>query len=504
MFSSKSSQSLLETLARQRLAQLRAEELKTTIAAQANPGDLDILDFIPALNARYERPEHLAQIASLFRRIDAGEQVRALVTAPPQHGKSDFLVNGVARALRRRPHLRNAYVCYGDRLVRKKSRQCRDTARAAGVRLRDDSYAVNDWQTIEGGGLFSTGVGGPLTGNPVDGILVVDDPHKDREDAESALSRERVWEWWTSTGRSRIHPSASVIVSHTRWHPDDLIGRLSKETKPGPDGKPIPAWEIITLPAIRSDGSPLWHLRPLSFLDEQRRSGEYDWQSLWMCAPRLKGEAVFKGLAYYDRLPASYRIGKGADLASTAKTRADYSCGVVLLRDLDEKGRDVFYVVNVKRAQCEVPVFTKELAALDVTYPGGMWHWFCSTTEKGTAQLMSSIGVPVDPVIATKDKFNRAQAVAMAWNEGRVRVPRTMAATLGDEATPEDFKHEPPWLKAFVDELGAFTGVGDRHDDQVDALASAFEAVRYGSEPGTNVGGSGTRYDRSEGGRSFW
>jgi hypothetical protein len=190
-------------MARRRLAQIRTDRLRKTIATQSNPGDLDILDFIPALNARYERPEHLAQIADLFRRIDAGEVIRALVTAPPQHGKSDFLVNAVARIIRRRPHLRNAYVCYGDKLVRKKSRQCRDIATAAGVHLRDDSFAVNDWQTLEGGGLFSTGVGGPLTGNPVDGVLTVDDPHKDREDAESALSRERVRDWWTSTAKPR-------------------------------------------------------------------------------------------------------------------------------------------------------------------------------------------------------------------------------------------------------------------------------------------------------------
>jgi phage terminase large subunit-like protein len=492
-------------MARRRLAQIRTDRLKKTIAGQTNPGDLDLLEFIPALNPRYERPEHLVQIAELFRRIDAGERVRALVTAPPQHGKSDLLVNGVARQLRRKPYLRNAYVCYGEKLVRKKSRQCRDTALAAGVRLRDDSHAVNDWQTIEGGGLFSTGVGGPLTGNPVDGILVVDDPHKDREDAESALSRERVWEWWTSTGKSRIHPNASVVVAHTRWHPDDLIGRLSQETEPGPDGNLVPVWTMISLPAIKHDGSALWHLRPLSFLEEQRRSSEYDWNSLWMCSPRLKGETVFRGVKFYDRLPARYRIGKGVDLAYTAKTRADYSCALVLLDGgQDEQGRDLFYVASVKRAQCEVPDFARELAALNVTWPGGVWHWFCATTEKGVAQVVTADGVAVDPVLATKDKFQRAQAVAVAWNEGRILVPRTMAATLGDRATPDDHKHEPSWLKAFVDEIGSFTGVGDRHDDQVDSLSSAFESVRYRAAKPRTGKRPGYRYATEDGGRGIY
>lgn len=411
------------------------------------------------MNPRYERPEHLAAIAELFVRSET-EEVRALVSVPPQHGKTELLVNGLARRLRRQPWKRNAYASYGDRVARKKALACRDVANAAGVQLRDDAHAVNDWQTTDGGGLLATGIGGPLTGSPVDGMLVIDDPHKDRAEAESALARERVYDWWTSTARTRVHPGASVVVCHTRWHPDDLIGRLSKETKPGADGKPEPAWEVINLPAIREDGSPLWHQRPLSFL-EQHRANDYDWWSLWMGSPRPRGTSVFKGVKFYDELPVEYRIGKGVDLAYTARTRADSSCAIVLLQGgKDAKGRDLFYVADVKREQCEVPDFARTLAALNVRYPVGAWHWFCSTTEKGVAQVVSASGVTIEPVLATADKFVRAQLVATAWNEGRILVPR-----------------QAQWLSAFVDELGAFTGVGDRHDDQVDALASAFESV---------------------------
>lgn len=383
------------------------------------------------------------------------EPVRALVSIPPQHGKSDTIVAGLARNLGRKPWLRNAYAAYGSRLALKKSRQCRDIARAARVPLRDDAQAVNDWLTRDGGGLVAAGIGGPLTGNPIDGILVVDDPHKDRKDAESALSRERVYDWWTSTAKSRIHPGASVIICHTRWHPDDLIGRLSLEANE--DG--TPAWEVINLPAILPNGQPLWHQRPLKFLEEQRRGGEYDWWSLWMGSPRPRGSSVFRGAKFYDELPPRYRIGKGIDLAYTAKTHSDWSVGVVLLRVDPEGEPPLFYVVDVRRAQAEVPTFANELAAVNASWPG-LWHWFCSTTEKGVANLLTSQGITVDPVLATTDKFVRAQPVATAWNEGRVLVPR-----------------RAPWLKAFVDELGAFTGVGDRQDDQVDALASAFESV---------------------------
>jgi predicted phage terminase large subunit-like protein len=471
-------------MARRRLTEIRTARVQKRIATQANPGELDLLDFIPALNARYERPEHLARLADVFRRIDAGEAVRVLVSYPPQHGKSDLLVNGVARLLRRKPWLRNAYVCYGEKLVRKKSRQARDTAIASGVQLRDDSHAVNDWQTVEGGGLFSTGVGGPLTGQPVDGLLVVDDPHKDREDAESALARSRCQDWWSSTAGPRLHPSASAIISHTRWHEDDLIGWLSKETMPGPDGEAVPAWEVINVPAIDEQGHELWHLRPLSFLAEQRRRGEYDWWSLWMGSPRPRGTNVFRGAAFYDERPVEYRVGKGVDLAYTAKTRADYSCGVVVLQSgVNQKGLPIYYVAEVRRGQVEAPEFIRTLAGLNVSYPTGSWHWFCSTTEKGVAHIVSDgdSGVVIDPVLATADKFVRAQAVAVAWNDGRVLVPR-----------------KAEWLKAFVDELGAFTGVGDRHDDHVDALASAFAALEGSSGPPKVVAGTGTRWGHSD------
>lgn len=464
------------------LAKIRASKVQTLRRETASPTELELLDFIPAVSPRYERPDHLAQIAELFERA-LNESVRALVSVPPQFAKTETILHGVARNLGRKPWLRNAYASYGSRLSTKKSRQCRDIAIAAGVTLRDDAQAVSDWQTTDGGGLVATGIRLPLTGSPVDGILVIDDPHKDRADAESALARERVFEWYTSTAEARVHPGASVIVCHTRWNEDDLIGRLSKLV----DEKGKPVWQVINLPAILPDGTTLWHQRPIAFLEQRRRSvGEYDWWSQYMGSPRPRGSSVFRGTRFYDELPVRYRIGKGVDLASTAKTRADWSAGVVLVRE-DRPGEDpLFYVVDVRRKQCEVPTFAAELEAVDASWPGS-WHWFCSTTERGTAQLLTARGVYVDAELATADKFVRAGPIAAAWNAGRVLVPR-----------------KAPWLKAFVDEIGAFTGVGDRHDDQVDALASAFEIVgqaRVHIPKPKPIAGSGYRWANQ--GRGF-
>lgn len=458
--------------------------------------DLPLLDFVPALTPSVmgdatEPPLHLKPIADVFERLMRGEQIRALVSVPPQYGKTFLLLHGIAQLIARRPYLPVIYASYGDAIARDKSRECRDYARRAGVRTRKDADAVSAWLTEAGGGMRARGVGGAIAGSPAR-LLVVDDPHKDRADAESALMRQRVHDWFTSTAMSRVHPGASVIVNSTRWHQDDLIGRLMNEK--GPDG--APRWEVINLPAVLPDGRPLWHRRPLEFL-EQHRSNEYDWHSLWMGQPRGKGNAVFRGVRFYDQLPVRYRVGKGLDLAYTSKTSACHSVGVTMLED-----EGLYYVVDVRRAQTEVREFASILRT--VPWPGA-WHWFGSSTEMGVADLLEEIGILMNAVLATSDKFVRAQPVAAAWNEGRVLVPRNLLALHGAAAEPGDEHSEPAWLQPFVDEINAFTGVSDAANDQVDALASSFEAVRHTYVAPQTVPDAGTRYVGEEGeGRSFW
>lgn len=186
---------------------------------------LDLADFIPRVSRGFAAPRHLAPLLALFARIDAGEPVRVCVSVPPRHGKTETVLHGIAWLLARHPGWRIAYVSYAADIARSKSRQARDYALRAGVRLRDDSAALHEWGTREGGGLLATGIGGPLTGHGVR-ALFVDDPHKNRADADSPTSRENVFNWFTSTAMTRVEPGGSVGVVHTRWHPADLIGRL--------------------------------------------------------------------------------------------------------------------------------------------------------------------------------------------------------------------------------------------------------------------------------------
>jgi predicted phage terminase large subunit-like protein len=165
---------------------------------------------------------------------------------------------------------------------------------------------------------------------------------------------------------------------------------------------------------------------------------------------------LFNDVHHYDTLPASYRVTIGIDLAYTVKKHADHSVAVVAARD----PAGVFYILHVERRQCAAPDFALTLATLRARFPGATLASYVSGTERGSLDFMARQGAPVTPLTARADKFTRAQLTAAAWNAGRILLPR-----------------EGRWLNPFVEEIAGFTGVNDRHDDQVDALVSAFDAT---------------------------
>ena len=310
---------------------------------------------------------------------------------------------------------------------------------------------ADEWQTTAGGGLVSRGVDGELTGRGFD-LMIVDDPIKSRAVAESATQREAIYGWFTSDAFTRLSPSGSIVVVHTRWHPDDLIGRLTDD----------PDWQGEAIKAIDDDGAALWPGGGWTvdvLANRRRHVGEYNWFSLYQGEPRPRGGQVFSDPAFYDALPGErYSVAYGIDLAYTKKTHADYSVCLRLIRF-----GDLFYVADVQRKQVDAPAFLLTLTAMQARMPGRM-VWHASGTEKGAAQFIRQKLKRLEVWPATADKFVRSQSVAAAWGAGRVLVPRSA-----------------PWLDAFLAEVCSFTGVDDAHDDQVDALASAFEALHVSS-----------------------
>lgn len=411
---------------------------------------LPLQSFIPTLSPKFQAPSHLSILTSTLERAER-EPVRVVVSTPPRMGKTETLLHFVPWLLGRHPERQIAYISYAQRFAEKKSRKARELARRANVPMAADAQSRADWRTsIDDGGVWTTSIGGSVTGEGFH-LMLVDDPVKDRATAESAIERDKAWDWFNDTAFSRLEPNGSCIVNMARWHEDDLAGRLVKD-----------GWSELTLPAISDAGESLWPERwPLDRLREiERQLGPYGWASLYMGEPRPRGASVFRDVVFYDALPNTYRVAVGIDLAYTAKTHADYSVAVVLA---ESDGK--YYVLDVRREQVALPEFTKTLRVLRDGYPGARWLWYTSSTEKGLAdQLREGAGFPLLGEIAAADKFVRAQPVAAAWNAGAVLVPRQAA-----------------WLSAFVSEVCGFSGVADKHDDQVDAFAAAFDLLKRGS-----------------------
>lgn len=426
-----------------------------------------LMDWIPIMSPTFSSPRHLTKLAEVLVRSQF-EPVYCWISVPPRHSKTETLLHYVPWRLHRDPTTEIAYCTYEANLAYTKSRRMREMAEATGVQFKKAARNVKEWQTEQGGRLIATGVGGPLTGRGAK-LLVIDDPLKNREEAESPVIRQKIWDWFTSTALTRVEPGGSVIVCHTRWHDDDLIGRIIHE---------FPDWTGISFPAVDEwtdvNGvlrrKALWPSRwPLEELDKKRRLvGEYDWAALYQGQPRPKGGRMFRAPARYG-LPMitesdrPYKIIIGADPAATEKTSADYSVACVMavsgeFNTLDFKAD----ILEVYKDQVEIPKFVARLRDLAIKW-GAPIAVEAVAGFKAVPQMLRNLDkrlrVIEAPVLG--DKFTRALPVAAAWNDGRVRVPESA-----------------DWVNDFLHEVEKFTGVKDAHDDQVDALAHAYNAAQ--------------------------
>jgi phage terminase large subunit-like protein len=163
------------------------------------------------------------------------------------------------------------------------------------VKLADDSKSAGKWNTNKNGAYYAVGVGGALTGRGAH-VLLIDDPVKNREEADSEVIREKTWDWYRSTARTRLAPGGAIVLIMTRWHDDDLAGRILA-SEGGQE------WKVLKFPAIATEdeshrkvGEPLWPERyPIAELDGIKRDvGSYEWSSLYQQEPIDEASQEFK------------------------------------------------------------------------------------------------------------------------------------------------------------------------------------------------------------------
>lgn len=302
-----------------------------------------LIDFLIATNQKYEPNWHHELIANELERIErVGDRDYKvlMVFVPPRHGKSELCSVGFpAWFLGRNPEKEIITVSYSAELAQDFGSKTRSIVSGeayphifSGITLKEDEQAKAKWRTNKGGSYTSVGVGGAVTGRGAN-ILLFDDPIKNREEAESQIYRDKVWQFFTSTAFTRLEPNGVVVVILTRWHVDDLAGRilanpeLSKRCK------------VIHFPAIavkkesyRENGEALWPERfAIPTLEEIKNTiGPYDWEALYQGSPVLTEKQEFKPdwLRYKSEVEVealSCARYLTIDTAISKKSSADYT-----------------------------------------------------------------------------------------------------------------------------------------------------------------------------------
>lgn len=300
----------------------------------------------------YRDASHHRLIARHLEMVERGEITRLMITMPPRHGKS-MLASEFFPAwyLGRNPDHYVVTATYAQELAddfgRKVKNQIEDDAFKAifpGVGLADDSKSAKRFHiegsdggiehaTTQRGAFYAVGVGGPLTGRGAH-LLLIDDPVKNREDADSEIIRRKTKDWYTSTAYTRLMPGGRVVLIQTRWHEDDLSGWLQADHA-------HEGWVVLNLPAINDQGVALWPEQyDVEALERIRRAlPTRDWSALYQQQPTPDDGDYFKADWFKPAAPPprdQMRIYGASDYAVTADG-GDYTVHVIV--GIDPDGR---------------------------------------------------------------------------------------------------------------------------------------------------------------------
>lgn len=432
---------------------------------------------------------------------------RLIISLPPRHGKSELITKNTPIWVLENFHRMNVVVCsYGSTLSTDFGRAVRDLVKDnqnnLDIRIRRDAERADNWLTNLGGQMMSVGLGGPITGRGAN-VLIIDDYIKEIKDAQSQHQRDYIWDWFVTTAFTRLEPNATCIIVATRWHHDDLIGRILKH-KPGRH-----PWQNIVIPALaeptdwdsqtaipadwadfigRHYGEPLFKERfdKDELLDRKATLGSFFFNALYQQKPeadfgQLTDRRWFK---YISAAPQSnsLKLVRVWDLAAS-EDEGDYVVGTLMAYDFQ---KDFTYILDIKREQLG---------------PGGV-----ETLLKATAEADGK-GIPIiierEPGSSGKLLVhNYANQLLKGWtviewpanDQKIVRAQPFLAAVESGRVALLD----APWNNTFLDEYDEFPGV--EHDDQIDTCSAGFTYLTgkkmlrasWGREAGTqDVNNSG-------------
>lgn len=446
----------------------------------------DLIDFTKWTFPNYEISDHHRRYANALDKFSSGEIKNLMVFMPPQHGKSELCSRRLpAKLLGDNPELRIALASYNHSFASKFNRDVQriidseeykqvylDTRLTAKGFKTDGNWLRNseEFEVVNHRGSFITvGVGGGLTGRPVD-IGIIDDPYKDAADAWSPTIRQNVQDWYDTVFKTRLHNESQQLITLTRWHQDDLAGTILKRE---PE-----KWHVVIFPAIKI-GEPTE--------EDPRQEGEALWESKHslerLLAIKEQNSHVFESMYQQNPKPAEGLLFPIEELNKfkLSEIEEKQSSGTIAAIDLADKGEDFYcmlvaYIIdgNVYIIDC---VFTQEpvektepltISMLEKYKPNrcriesnGAGEMYCRSLKNKCRQ--SGFYIHFDPVFTTANKETR-----MLLASGQIKDYFYFRS---------DYKHNSPYDK-FMNQLTSYTLQGkNAHDDAPDTTTALLDMI---------------------------
>jgi len=444
----------------------------------------DLIEFCKAMQSDYIVGKHHRILADMLMAIEQGEKDRICVNIPPRHGKSQLVsIFFPAWFLGRNPNKKVMMVSHTTDLAVDFGRKVRNLIAVDAyksifptVNLASDSKSAGRWNTSVGGEYYACGVGSALAGRGAD-LLLVDDPHSEQDVINGNFSVfEKAYEWYTFGARTRLMPGGRVAIIQTRWHMDDLTGRVVRDMG---QNERADEFEVIEFPAIleltdkktgKSVQKPLW---PEFFdLDALLRTKAsmptFQWNAQYQQEPTAEEAALIKrewwNIWTKEDPPKCEYLIMSLDSAAEKHNRADFTAlttwGVFFNEDTDAYN---IILLNSIKKRLEFPEL-KQLALEEYAD----WEPDSFIVEKKSSgvaiyQEMRRMGLPVQeytPHRGSGDKLARLNSVADIVASGIVWVPETR------------------WAEEVVEEIAGFPFMS--HDDLVDSTVMALMRFRQG------------------------
>jgi len=434
--------------------------------------DPDCEDFYPITT---DLGEHHRLINNALMDVDSGECPRLMLFMPPGSAKSTYGSVTFPVWFLRKPGRDVISTSYGSDLARRFGRRCRqmvgtETVRRlyAGAEIPKGHNSADDWGLTSGGTYTGVGIMAGVTGKRAD-LLVIDDPVRNQEQAESEVMRQKVWDEYISSLRTRLKPGGRIVIIMTRWHPDDLAGRILPETWRGESGlitaRDGEVWRVISLPAQaervddplgREPGQWLWTdwFSPEHWGQTKRTVGTRVWEALYQQRPSPAEGGIIKRawVKRFSEKPFKPDfIIQSWDTAYKDKEVNDPSaCSTWCM------AQGHFYLLHCFRGRLDYPSVKREITNLaDAWKPHAV---LIEDKASGQSLIQELRGFGKHSIVAIEpegNKISRMNAVSALFESGRVHFPESA-----------------PWMTDLEVELYSFPLA--KHDDQCDSISQAL------------------------------